>query len=62
MSLNIPSTTGIDPAIRKVLDPLKENVELIKGRRGTKIEPLASTATTAEIIAKINEIIARLQG
>ena len=62
MSANIPSTSGIDPQLRKVLDPVKENIELIKGRRGTKIGKLLTTATPAEVITKVNEIIDRLQG
>lgn len=62
MSAQIPSTAGIDQATRRVLDPLKENVEQLRGRRGAKIEALSDTATTAEIIAKINAIIDRLQG
>lgn len=45
---------GFDSAV-------KENLEMIAGQRGGKIELLASTATTAEIIAKINEVIERLQ-
>lgn len=61
MSAQIPSTAGIDPAPKRVLDAMKENIELIKGRRGTPISPLATTATTAETIAKVNEIIALLQ-
>lgn len=40
---------------------LKENLELIQGLRGSKVQPLASTATTAEIIEKINELIALVQ-
>lgn len=62
MSAQIPSTAGIDQATRRVLDPLKENVEQLRGRRGAKIEALSTTATNAEIIAKINAIIDRLQG
>lgn len=62
MSAQIPSTAGIDPLIRRVIDPIKENVEIIKGRRGTKLEKLKDTATTAETIIKINEIIDKLQG
>lgn len=62
MSAQIPSTAGIDPVIRRVLDPIKENVEQLRGRRGGKIEALSDAATTAEIIAKINAIIDRLQG
>lgn len=40
---------------------LKENLEILQGVRGGSIKPLASTATTAEIIAAINAIIAKLQ-
>jgi hypothetical protein len=61
MSAQIPSTSGIDPLIRRVLDPIKENMETLKGRRGTKIQALPATASTTEIIDKINSIIAKLQ-
>lgn len=40
---------------------LKENIEVITGQRVDKIKQLPSTASTDEIIAKINELIARLQ-
>lgn len=64
MSAQIPSTNGLDQLLRKVLDPMKENIETMKGRRRgiPKITSLPDTATSAEIIAKINEIIARIQG
>lgn len=62
MTPQIPSTAGIEPGLRRILDPMKENIEVLKGRRGTRIEPLADGATSAEIITKINEIIERLQG
>lgn len=58
----IPSTAGIDPVVRRPLDAIKENIEELRGIRGSKIEPLQSTATNSEIIAKINELITRLQG
>jgi hypothetical protein len=42
---------------------LKESVEIIKGDRGTRIEPLDEvTATTQQVAVKINEIIALLHG
>jgi len=41
---------------------LKETLESITGRRGGVITPLADTATTADIITKINDIIAKVQG
>lgn len=40
---------------------IKETLELLTGQRGGAIEPLPATATTAQIITKINEIISRLQ-
>lgn len=40
---------------------VKENLELIIGQRGGRIEPLASTATLADVVAKVNELIAQLQ-
>lgn len=47
--------TGFDQAV-------KENLEILTGRRQGQVKPLASTATTAEIIAKVNEIVERMQG
>lgn len=40
---------------------VKENLESLAGLRGEKLRPLPATATTDEIIAKINEIIERVQ-
>ena len=40
---------------------IKETLEVLTGQRGGAIEPLPTSATTAQIISKINEIIARLQ-
>jgi hypothetical protein len=40
---------------------MKETVEILTGRRGDKVVALKSTATTAEIVAKINELILLLQ-
>jgi len=59
----IPSIPlGLDPA--GLLAALKENVEVITGRRRgmPPIEQLDTAATTAEIIDKVNEILTRLQG
>lgn len=41
---------------------IKESLEIVTGRRAGRIEPLPSGASTDDVIAKINEIIARLQG
>lgn len=40
---------------------LKEVIEVITGRRGNKIQPLATNASQADLIAKVNEIINLLQ-
>jgi hypothetical protein len=54
----IPQPSG-DPI--RLFTALKENVEIITGRRGGKVEALSTSATTAQVIDKINEVIARLQ-
>lgn len=54
-----PADAAID---RRAFDSaLKENLEILMGQRGGKVDTLPSTATTAQIIAKINELIGRLQ-
>jgi hypothetical protein len=57
------------PGVPKELDKralfdqaIKENLEIIMGRREARIEPLKTTATQDEIIQKINHILDRLQG
>lgn len=57
----IPSLGGIsDRATHAVLAPVKETLELLTGVRGGQLAPLEGTPTTAELVSKINEIIARL--
>lgn len=53
------SAVGTDRAIFD--SAIKENLEIVLGQRVDTISPLASTATNAQIITKINEIISRLQ-
>jgi hypothetical protein len=57
----IPQVPPGTPMQTEFNTAVKENIEVITGRRQGGILPLASTAGTAEIIAKINEIIARIQ-
>lgn len=42
---------------------LKENLDLLLGRQagGSAIQPLPAGATLADVVAKLNELIARLQ-
>jgi hypothetical protein len=59
----IPSIRTTDPALNRVLDALKQNVDSITGqaRNVEKLELLPETASTADVIAKINAIIDRIQ-
>jgi len=40
---------------------VKENLEQIMGQRGGKVKPLPTTATLDDVIAKVNELVERLQ-
>ena len=62
MKRAVPKTPqSADADMRALLDALRENVESITGVRGGKIKELPMNATSADIISKINELIARLQ-
>lgn len=58
----IPVFNSTDRTLNQVLSAVKENIEVITGARAgsTQINALATNATTAQIISKINEIIGRL--
>lgn len=58
----IPSVNFADRTLTQAISALKENVEIITGARlGVgEIKALDTTATTAQIISKINEIVTRL--
>jgi hypothetical protein len=44
----------------RTLVRMKQNLDMLTGRVGGELEPLPSTATTADMINAINTIIARL--
>lgn len=50
---------GTDAA---AVSALSKTVQYVTGQTTAAIQPLETTATTAQIIAKVNEILARLQG
>lgn len=50
-----------DPAQSKFNQAVKENLEVLTGQRAGRIATLDASASTAQIISKINEIIDRLQ-
>lgn len=57
----IPAVQGVqDPAVIRLLAPIKENIELMTGVREGTIQQLSSDADLATVISKINEIIRKL--
>lgn len=63
MKAAIPVVVTGEPDITRFCAAVKQNLDEISGRTRSSapIAPLSTTASTAEIIAKMNEIIARLQ-
>lgn len=58
---SIPAVAGVnDPAVAALLRPMKENIELMNGVRGGQISSLPEDATLTDVIAKINQIIGKL--
>jgi hypothetical protein len=56
----IPAVVVPDRRLSTLLGPMKQNIEMLTGVRGGRLEYLPDTATPDEAIAKINEIIDRL--
>lgn len=57
----IPAVSGItDQVVASLLRPLKENVEVMNGVRGGPLQKLPANASLSDVIAKVNEIIGRL--
>jgi len=50
-----------DQAQAKFNQAVKENLEVLMGQRAGRIAELDASATNAQVISKINEIIRRLQ-
>ncbi len=40
---------------------IKETLEIITGRRGGSVQPLPADASLADVIQRLNELIARIQ-
>lgn len=57
----IPDTQGVDAQLRKLLDPIKENLEVITARRGVPITLLPANPTSAQIATKVNQLLTLLQ-
>ena len=61
---SIPVAKSGRPDVDLALSASKQILDRITGqtRGGSRLDPLPSTATTADIIARLNEIVARMQG
>lgn len=59
----IPTVHTGKPDLDRALGAIKQNLDSITGqaRNVARMEPLPATATTAQIIARLNELAARLQ-
>lgn len=59
----IPVVRTAQPDLDRAMAAIKQNLDAItgQGRNTPKIAPLPSTAALADVIAKVNELVARLQ-
>lgn len=57
---SIPSLSYLPQDVARVLQPIKESMEIMTGARGGELSVLEDTASTEEIITAINAIITRL--
>jgi hypothetical protein len=59
----IPPTSTLAYDIARVVEPLKQNVEIITGSRpgAVSIDPLPTTATLADVITQLNKILSRIE-
>ncbi len=58
----IPGTAYLPADMARVIEPIKQNLEIIMGARPgvPELDPLASTASLSDVIAKVNELVSRL--
>lgn len=57
---SIPAVNVADRQMSALLRPIKENLEILTGLRGSSLTKLDSSATLSEVIDKLNEVIDRL--
>lgn len=60
---SIPPTSMLPLDIARVVEPMKQNIELISGARpgAVSINPLPETATLADCINQLNLILSRIE-
>lgn len=58
----IPPTSSLPLDIARVVEPMKQNVEIMTGARpgSTALSPLPTTATLAQVITQLNLILSRI--
>lgn len=56
------TTSGLDPSIARVLEPVRQSLEMLTGARSgiKELDGLHTNASLSDVINKINEIISRL--
>lgn len=59
----IPPTSGLALEIARVVEPMKQNIEMVTGARpgAVSISPLPATATLADCITQLNKILSRIE-
>lgn len=59
----IPPTSGLALEIARVVEPMKQNIEMVTGARpgAVSISPLPATATLADCINQLNLILSRIE-
>lgn len=57
---SIPAVNVSDQRVASLLRPIKQNIEAITGVVGDPLTSLPADASLAEVIIKINAIIARI--
>ena len=63
MKQAIPTLNTGDANLDRFAESVKQNLDSITGQQknATRLQPLASTATTAEQIARLNALLERIQ-
>lgn len=57
---NIPDTSALPVPVKRVIDPIKEQLEVITGRRVTALTTLptiSASATLAEVVTAYNLLV-----
>jgi hypothetical protein len=59
----IPTVRTGDSNVDRAIDAIKQNLDVITGQtRGVdKFQPLPANASLSQVIARLNELVARLQ-